>query len=226
MNFIQDTLVTFVEKNAVFFHAWGTFLIILGFLILLILIYYLNKLIKPFRLRLITTVILIFPMIFLTLLTFLLTSPLNSFISTLAIVESAVGKPAPGFEFISLSDNVIHNISEFRGKTIILNYWGTGCVKCKNEMPDLKELEQSEPERLIVVSISNDPIDSVRNFIHDHPSPPLTGICPGDQWIDPGSHLPFIIIIDKSGIIREYFYGREDFQDLKKACNKYLNRGQ
>lgn len=226
MNVIQDIFISFIERNAVFFHTWGTLLILLGFLLFLILIYVLNRMIKSFRPRIIVTIFLIFPMLFLTLLTFLLTSPLNSYIATLSTVESSVGKPVPGFEFLNLHDNTIYNINEFHGKVLILNYWATGCVKCENELLNLEKLESSQPDRLAVISISHDPVNSVRDFIQNHPSPPLTGVCPGEQWIDPGSHLPFNILIDKSGIIRGFFYGKDDFRNLTKACNKYLNQSR
>ena len=161
-------------------------------------------------------------MLLLTLMTFLLTSPLNTFISTLSTVESSIGKPAPPVVFINLRDNTIHNTSEFHGRVIILNYWETGSIDCQQEMQDLKELEISDPDRIRVISISHDPVDSVRNYIQRHPVPLFTGICPGDQWIDPGNHLPFNVLIDKSGIIRGYFYGKDNFIQLKDACLKYV----
>lgn len=226
MNTIKYLIISFVEKNAVFFHTWGTLLILFGFFTLLIAIYFLNKTIKSFRVRLITTIVLIFPMIFLTLITFLLTSSLNSFITTLASVESSIGKPAPEFEFLNLHDNTLHNIDEFHGKVVILNYRATGCTECEKELLMLGKFESRETNQVVVISISHDPVDSVRNYIQNHYSPQFTGVSPGTQWIDPGSHLPFNIIIDKSGIIRGYFYGKNNFQKLKEACNKYLNKIQ
>ena len=222
MNAFKDTLIELVERNAVFFHAWGIVLIISGFILLLALIYLVNTALSSFRTGLILTIFLIFPLIFLTALTFLLTSPLNSYISTLATLENSIGKPAPGSEFINLRDNTVHHLNDFHGKVVILNYWGVNCVKCEHELTALKALEDSATDNLAVISISHDPVNLVRQYIQVHVTPSYTGISPGNPWIDPGTHLPFIILIDRQGIIRGYFYGKDNIQEVKQLIDKSL----
>lgn len=41
-----------------------------------------------------------------------------------------------------------HTLSDYEGKTIFLNFWGTWCPPCRNEMPDIQKLyeEYSEEE--------------------------------------------------------------------------------
>lgn len=47
-----------------------------------------------------------------------------------------VGDKAPNFELVDLYDsNVKHRLSDYEGKGVFLNFWGTWCEPCKKEMP-------------------------------------------------------------------------------------------
>jgi peroxiredoxin len=49
-----------------------------------------------------------------------------------------VGEKAPDFTLTGL-DGKAHMLSELKGKTVILNFWGTYCEPCKREMPALQK---------------------------------------------------------------------------------------
>ncbi|WP_010273927.1 redoxin domain-containing protein [Paenibacillus senegalensis] len=54
--------------------------------------------------------------------------------------DSAQAKPgneAPEFELVGL-DGEIHNLSNYRGKAVVVNFWGTFCEPCREEMPDIQ----------------------------------------------------------------------------------------
>jgi len=46
----------------------------------------------------------------------------------------ALGKTAPDFVLTDL-DNRQHQLSEYKGKGVFLNFWGTYCKPCEREMP-------------------------------------------------------------------------------------------
>jgi peroxiredoxin len=46
---------------------------------------------------------------------------------------------APNFELKSLSGKII-NLSDFRGKWVVLDFWGSWCHFCVQEMPNIEEL--------------------------------------------------------------------------------------
>jgi peroxiredoxin len=48
----------------------------------------------------------------------------------------AVGKPAPAFALKTVDGRTIH-LSDYRGKTLVLNVWGSWCPPCRLETPDL-----------------------------------------------------------------------------------------
>ena len=49
-----------------------------------------------------------------------------------------------------------YNLSDFKGKIIILNFWASWCTPCAVEFPQLLELSQSMPDKVIFIPISVD----------------------------------------------------------------------
>ncbi len=48
------------------------------------------------------------------------------------------------------------SMSDWRGKVTLVNYWATWCGPCREEIPDLIELQARYPDQLQVVGISTD----------------------------------------------------------------------
>ena len=54
-------------------------------------------------------------------------------------------KPLPAIDF-TLKDQFgkTHSLSDYKGKTIFLNFWGTWCPPCRAEMPDIQSLYETQ----------------------------------------------------------------------------------
>ncbi|HXQ25244.1 MAG TPA: TlpA disulfide reductase family protein [Candidatus Acidoferrales bacterium] len=76
--------------------------------------------------------------------------------------------PMPPFLVSDLDDNVISTAS-WRGKVVLLNFWATWCPPCREEIPELIELEGRYKDRLQVIGISEDdaPPEEVRAFARE-----------------------------------------------------------
>src|ERR1700721_19361 len=74
---------------------------------------------------------------------------------TLVKVAGALqlGAPAPDFSLTSL-DGKSYKLGELKGKTIVLNFWFTACMPCREEMPGLNELVKSYQNDRNVVFIA------------------------------------------------------------------------
>jgi peroxiredoxin len=48
-----------------------------------------------------------------------------------------VGDKAPNFTLLDFDGNA-HSLSDFKGKPVLINFWGTFCPPCKAEMPALQ----------------------------------------------------------------------------------------
>jgi thiol-disulfide isomerase/thioredoxin len=76
----------------------------------------------------------------------------------------ADAKPAKDFTLPSLSGKPVQ-LSSFRGKVVLLNFWATWCGPCKAEIPAFVELQQQYKSDLVVVGLSvDDPADKAKAF--------------------------------------------------------------
>lgn len=65
--------------------------------------------------------------------------------------------PAPDF---TLTDQFgeTHTLSDYKGKTVFLNFWATWCPPCQREMPDIQALYESYGENandLVILGVAN-----------------------------------------------------------------------
>lgn len=83
-----------------------------------------------------------------------------------------VNRPAPDFQLQTL-DGATVNLSDYRGKIVLLNFWGTWCEPCKAETPALQDAyEQLEDQGVVILGVNllkDEPvwgqtIDDVRQF--------------------------------------------------------------
>ncbi|TDF99306.1 thiol-disulfide oxidoreductase ResA [Paenibacillus piri] len=79
------------------------------------------------------------------------------------------GSKAPDFALAGL-DGKKHQLSDFKGKTVVVNFWGTFCPPCKNEMPaiqhqyDKRNVQQVE---FLGLNLGESKI-TVQNFVEQY----------------------------------------------------------
>jgi len=70
-----------------------------------------------------------------------------------AIVSPLIGKPAPGFALKAVGTGETIDLSQFRGKPVVLNFWATWCRPCWDEHPVLTENAQLMGSRVQFVGV-------------------------------------------------------------------------
>ena len=122
-----------------------------------------------------------------------------------------LGKPAPDFT-LNDGDRTLQ-LSSFRGKVVVLNFWATWCAPCVQEIPSLNQLQQQLPQVVVVgVSVDKD-ADAYRRFLVRHQVGFAT-IRDDQRRINTlyGTSLfPETYIIDRSGQIRRKFINAQDW---------------
>jgi thiol-disulfide isomerase/thioredoxin len=79
-------------------------------------------------------------------------------VAAMAIAESPLRLPDLGFHD---SAGAQRQLSDWRGRTVLLNLWATWCIPCRKEMPALDALEGTlGGERFEVVAVNIDTRDS------------------------------------------------------------------
>jgi thiol-disulfide isomerase/thioredoxin len=78
----------------------------------------------------------------------------------------SAGTAAPEFALV-LSDGNTLDLSDLRGRPVMLNFWATWCPPCRAEMPDIvHQADQDEDLVVIAVNVQED-LDSVRAFAEE-----------------------------------------------------------
>ncbi len=115
-----------------------------------------------------------------------------------------VGKPAPDVNLVML-DGTKFRLSDFFGRPIVVNFWASWCIPCRDEAPRLESFAQrSAAEGVAVIGVVwNDSRSAARAFRTEFG---LTY----PQAIDPGARaanefgvrgVPETFVIDPNGVI-------------------------
>ena len=132
-----------------------------------------------------------------------------------------VGQPAPDFALRGLDGRGVR-LSDLRGQIVLINFWATWCVPCRDELPAIEQvyreqsgqgftaLEVNEQETATAISsfaarIGDMPpvvIDSDASVMHQYlKKVPIPG-------------LPDSFVVDRQGIVRNLSYGPISRQTL------------
>ena len=123
----------------------------------------------------------------------------------MAVGESVqVGEVVPELSFELAGKTV--KLSDFRGKTVVLNFWATWCGPCRLEMPDFQALSQSRSDVVFIGINKEENEQQVRTFAAEVGATfPLvldrTGEILANFGVTIG--LPTTYFIDKNGIIQK-----------------------
>lgn len=121
-----------------------------------------------------------------------------------ARAENTRTVPAPDFELTDLDGKTI-SLKQYKGKVVVLNFWGTWCRPCRKETPDLVALQkQFAHQGLIVVGAAMDRSNqaAVHIFANKYSVNYPIAIASSTLIHDYGVIVaPTTVIIDKSGKI-------------------------
>ena len=79
-----------------------------------------------------------------------------------------LGKPAPELKVAAWTDGKARSLADYRGKVVLLDFWGIWCSACINGMPSLERLRQKfEPRGVVFLSIHTrgEEIGKIRRFL-------------------------------------------------------------
>jgi len=125
-------------------------------------------------------------------------------------VGPRVGNLAPDLSLTGLDGQVVQ-LSELRGKPVVLNFWATWCPPCKQEMPDIEKAYQKyRGEGLVVLGVDQmEDLDTVQKFVKQN-GYSWTFLLDSDgeaSKVYRASALPTTYFVDRQGIIRDVQVG-------------------
>jgi thiol-disulfide isomerase/thioredoxin len=136
-----------------------------------------------------------------------------------------LGKPAPDIVGKDLDGKTLR-LSDYRGKVVVLTFWGSWCPPCRALIPHERELvrrHQGKPFALLGVN-SDENLATIRMFVE------AERITWRNFW-DGGKHGPIssawnvrlwpaIYVLDAKGVIR--YQNLRDLEALDRAVDRLL----
>ena len=116
------------------------------------------------------------------------------------------GTQAPDFALQDINGKTF-NLSDFRGRKVVLVFWASWCPDCRAEVPELKTMQASaNPEKVAFVSVSFDrTLEALKTYVAEN-------YLPGVQLFDPSGKkeskvaadygvkwIPSLYLLDEQG---------------------------
>jgi cytochrome c biogenesis protein CcmG/thiol:disulfide interchange protein DsbE len=153
--------------------------------------------------------------------------PMSPLVNSSLRLSHNVGKLAPDFVFRLVQDGSTHHLREFRGEVVLVNLWATWCPPCREELPALNRLQTSHNQRgLVVLTLSDEPRETLVPVLHKYSRDAYNGYVTSFEWLETSTFRPFTIIIDREGIVRDFFFGTQEYDVFERAVTKYLDAGK
>jgi len=149
----------------------------------------------------------------------------------LGVAKPRTVKMAPDFSLTDINGKQV-NLKDFRGKSVLINFWATWCGPCREELPSLQALhEKLSGEDFVVLAINIDRRnpDRVKKYMKEYS---LTFSVP----IDPSQQvrkkyyimgLPVSYLVDPDGKLRGFISGARKWDspasiEVMRSLNNYM----
>lgn len=131
-----------------------------------------------------------------------------------------VGAAAPDFEW-NAPDGRTLRLADLRGKTVLLTFWATWCVPCREEMPLFDRVARADPDLIVLAIDLQEDGAAVRSFFDRYA---LTALRPvldidGATFRRYGVlSLPTNVFVDGAGMIRHIAIGGPMKEDAVRGA--------
>ncbi|MBS6645174.1 MAG: redoxin domain-containing protein [Clostridiaceae bacterium] len=153
------------------------------------------------------------------------------------IEETTTAEPetVPAIDF-TLTDQYgnTHTLSDYKGKTVFLNFWATWCPPCRAEMPDIQRIYETYStegdDALIVLGVagpdqgSEKSEEEIKKFLEDNGyTYPVLMDTTGEQFANYGVYsLPTTFMIDRDGNVFGYASGQLNEDTMKSIIEQTM----
>jgi cytochrome c biogenesis protein CcmG/thiol:disulfide interchange protein DsbE len=135
-------------------------------------------------------------------------------------------KPAPGFTLQDPTGAKV-SLADYKGKVVLLNFWATWCVGCKQEIPwfiDFETKYKKEGLTVLGVSLDDEGWKVLKPYLAEHPMNYQVVLGNDDVATLYGGvdALPTTLLIDRDGNIASTHTGVVDRIGIEKELQLLL----
>jgi peroxiredoxin len=138
--------------------------------------------------------------------------------------SAETGRAAPNFDLPDLHEGSA-SLTDYRGKWVLVNFWASWCGPCRSEVPDLQELAQRRPDKLVVLGVNQQESDgAARKFVDEFgvEYPVLLDRSGEVSQAYRALGLPVSYLVNPQGVIVKGWPGRISEDELKALDEEYL----
>jgi cytochrome c biogenesis protein CcmG/thiol:disulfide interchange protein DsbE len=132
---------------------------------------------------------------------------------------------APDFTLTTLDGGEIR-LSDQRGKVVVVNFWASWCIPCRDEAPVLQSIwEQYRDRGVIVMGVAyTDTETGARDFIAEYGQTYPNGMDLGTRISDLYhiQGVPETFVVDQQGNVVEFIYAAVNEADLSTLLDSIL----
>jgi peroxiredoxin len=133
------------------------------------------------------------------------------------------GKIMPDFNFSTFEGKLI-NSAKLKGKFVFIDFWGTWCPGCINELPNIKYMrEKISSDKLFIVGFVNDNVDSLKKYLSKNPFN-YQNVLVDQEYSDKCEvqFYPTTVLVDPNGrIVNTGFSGENMWMNVLAEINNY-----
>ena len=141
------------------------------------------------------------------------------------IEMAVIGRSVGDFSLLDLDGKTVH-LSDYKGKTVLINAWATWCPPCRAEMPDLENYYRQQKDNNFVILAINagDTLEQTQGFARSNNLSFPVLLDPDVQILQALgiTGFPTSILIDPDGIVKYIHIGMFRPDDLDINISPYL----
>ncbi len=125
------------------------------------------------------------------------------------IVSLATGAEAPAWEIAEWTDGQTRKLADFRGKILVLDFWGTWCGPCIQMIPAAKQLHEHYKDKdvaFLAIHTAGTDMSLVKRLMKQQEWNVVSGLDKGEDIVDGRTiqafgvqGFPTIMVIDRQG---------------------------
>lgn len=139
----------------------------------------------------------------------------------LMVADSLEGETPPDFTLRDSGGGTVAT-GDWRGKTVVIDFWATWCQPCLKAIPDLEQLRRRYGDEIVIVGVSSEQPAKITKFLAEREiGYPILMDEKGEMAkAYRVSSLPAIYVLDRGGVVREHFVGGQGLDVLEKAVER------
>jgi peroxiredoxin len=141
-----------------------------------------------------------------------------------AFLVTDEGKPAPAFTLKTFDGRAV-SLADYRGKVVLLDFWGTFCAPCMAALPELQAMHEKNAARgFVVLGVTVDDRPALVKKATAKLTYPIVQATPQVWSAYKVNALPSLVLVDRDGRIAKRFGGEADRAAMQAAIEKALAR--